>query len=192
MIKSVLFDFFGVLHPDTFWGLADIFVPERDSARKRALGDLLIRVDLGQISRDDFWNEAAHEFGISIEKLMSEKDKLGHVDQSLMQTVKSLKDRGLKTGIISNVGPGFIEKAFDKDILNSHFDVLVLSGEEGVMKPDKKIYEIAADRLGLKPEQCLFFDDVERNVEGARNAGMQAELYDGIESCKVVLKAAGL
>jgi len=48
----------------------------------------------------------------------------------------------------------------------------VVSGEEGIIKPEPEIFLIAAERLKVKPEECLFIDDIERNVEGAKAVGM--------------------
>lgn len=59
----------------------------------------------------------------------------------------------------------------------ARFRGIVVSGEERVAKPDPRIYRILLDRYRLEPSGCLFIDDVARNVEGARAAGMQAVLY---------------
>jgi len=45
------------------------------------------------------------------------------------------------------------------------------------MKPDARIYQYTAQRLGLQPEECIFFDDRQSNVDGALRAGMQSELF---------------
>jgi 2-haloacid dehalogenase len=54
------------------------------------------------------------------------------------------------------------------------FEGIVVSGDEKVVKPDPKIYHILLDRYGVEPSSALFIDDNIRNVEGARNVGMQA------------------
>ena len=53
-------------------------------------------------------------------------------------------------------------------------DVVVVSGHEKLFKPDKALYDLAAARIGLKPEELLFVDDLLVNVEGARAAGWKA------------------
>ena len=53
-------------------------------------------------------------------------------------------------------------------------DMLILSCEERLLKPDTRIYQLAAERLGVAPEETLFVDDYLPNVEGARDAGMRA------------------
>ena len=56
----------------------------------------------------------------------------------------------------------------------SHFDILVLSCEHGLLKPEKEIYELALDAAGALPGEALFIDDNADNVEGARRVGMSS------------------
>ena len=59
-----------------------------------------------------------------------------------------------------------------------------MSGEEGVTKPDLRIYQILLDRYGLKAEECLFVDDRLENVEAARALGMQGIVFKNCEETK--------
>ena len=63
-----------------------------------------------------------------------------------------------------------------RDGLGIHglFDTVVCSADEGMAKPDHRIYRLAAERLSLPPDECIFIDDAERNVEAAREVGMAA------------------
>jgi HAD superfamily hydrolase (TIGR01509 family) len=58
--------------------------------------------------------------------------------------------------------------------INYKFDAFICSAAEGIRKPDARIYLHTCGVLGVSPEQCLFMDDAEENVAGARCAGMQA------------------
>ena len=58
------------------------------------------------------------------------------------------------------------------------FAGIVLSCEEHVVKPDPKIYQTLLERFGLRAEECLFLDDCVGNVQGARKAGLEAEVFD--------------
>ena len=62
-----------------------------------------------------------------------------------------------------------------------YFDSIVLSSDVGLMKPDVRIYELSASQLGVEPAECVFVDDLQKNVDGAINAGMQAIKYDSFD-----------
>jgi 2-haloacid dehalogenase len=72
------------------------------------------------------------------------------------------------------------------------FQGIVVSGEEGVLKPDRRIYELLCSRHGLAAADCLFIDDSAANVEGARAVGMRAHHFSEPEKLRDELKAAGL
>jgi HAD superfamily hydrolase (TIGR01509 family) len=55
--------------------------------------------------------------------------------------------------------------------------VEIRSGQVGVRKPGPEIYRLTADRLGVRPDECVFVDDIPANVEGARAVGMWALLH---------------
>lgn len=66
---------------------------------------------------------------------------------------------------------------------------MVVSGEEHVMKPDRRIYDLLVSRYGLKPEECVFIDDNENNVRGAREAGWQAIRFQDASQLRSALDA---
>jgi epoxide hydrolase-like predicted phosphatase len=89
-------------------------------------------------------------------------------DRPLLDAVANARSNGLRVGLLSNadgLGPG-------EDDVAAFFDAVVLSGRVGFGKPDPRIYLLAAERLGLVPEQCVFVDDLAANVHGAVRAGM--------------------
>jgi epoxide hydrolase-like predicted phosphatase len=75
---------------------------------------------------------------------------------------------GIRTALLSNSwGNEYPREGWDE-----LFDAVVISGEVGLRKPEPEIYRLAADRLGLAPEQCVFVDDLRGNVRGAVGVGM--------------------
>ncbi len=63
-----------------------------------------------------------------------------------------------------------------------------LSFEIGVTKPDLRAFAAAVNNVGMPAERCLFVDDLTRNVEGARSAGLQAERFTGCEALRTSLR----
>jgi FMN phosphatase YigB (HAD superfamily) len=76
--------------------------------------------------------------------------------------------------------------------LGEVFGTLVISGEEGVLKPERKIFEILCERAGVAAQDCVFIDDSEKNVEGARAAGWDAIHFTGADALRQALVARGL
>jgi len=90
--------------------------------------------------------------------------------------VGDLLDAGVPVYVLSNVGFSFSE--FCHKI--PHFDRFsgaVLSCEEKLSKPEPELYRILCRRYSLVPEETIFVDDLERNIEGAQSIGMQGHLF---------------
>lgn len=87
-----------------------------------------------------------------------------------------VKSKGCGIYVLSNASDKFYEY-FPNFAPLDYFDGIVVSADEGVTKPDIRIYEIFLERYGLTPDECLFIDDREDNAEGARAAGMQAFVF---------------
>jgi epoxide hydrolase-like predicted phosphatase len=75
----------------------------------------------------------------------------------------------VKTGLISN---SWGVKRYNRDLLAQLFDGVVISGEVGIRKPSRRIYVMGAEAIGLRPEECVFVDDLEFNLAPARELGM--------------------
>lgn len=76
--------------------------------------------------------------------------------------------------------------------LGEVFDVTVVSGQEGVMKPDARIFEILCTRADVAPSDCVFIDDGLHNVDGARAAGMDGIHFRGADALEAALRDRGL
>jgi putative hydrolase of the HAD superfamily len=105
---------------------------------------------------------------------------VGTLDQRLFQWFAGLRDRGLRTGILSNSGPGARE-AEQHYGFEEVADDIVYSHEVGLKKPDPAVYALATSRLGVAPREIAFLDDVLANVEAARAAGWHAVLHVGTD-----------
>jgi putative hydrolase of the HAD superfamily len=86
--------------------------------------------------------------------------------------------------MLSNVGSSGLENYMDYAVLEKHFEVIVESAKIGFAKPEARAYEITADRLGIRLDECIFIDDREEYIEGAQHVGMQTILYTDFESFK--------
>ncbi|HOS92500.1 MAG TPA: HAD-IA family hydrolase [Armatimonadota bacterium] len=93
------------------------------------------------------------------------------------EVLQALKDRGLKLGVISDTYPS-LKASLESMGIAHYLDSIVASMVVGISKPDPRIFEIATNALGVKPQESVFVDDLQRNVDGARAAGMTAFRID--------------
>lgn len=180
MIKAIIFDCFGVLYPDTYWAMASEYLGKNLDSKRQDLSALVKQVDLGSITRDELWANFADLVGSDKESVYKRLKEFSGLDSRLLKFIEDKKSI-YKIGMISNVGQGFIERMFTEKPASEYFDSLVLSSEVGLVKPDSRIYELSASQLGCKTDECVFIDDLEKNVAGAINAGMKSFQYVNYE-----------
>lgn len=90
------------------------------------------------------------------------------LEPPLLTAARTAKRHGVRTAILSNADGLWAPPMAWQDV----FDVVVTSGEVGFAKPDRRIYLVVAERLGLDPSHCVFVDDLAVNVRGAAAVGM--------------------
>ena len=82
-----------------------------------------------------------------------------------------------RTAILSNAAAGGRREEQARYGLDAMADVLVCSYEVGTEKPDRRIYRLTCERLGVAPSEAVMVDDAETNVVAAREVGMRAVLF---------------
>lgn len=96
----------------------------------------------------------------------------------IWDATRRLRQAGVGTAVLSNSwGVG----SYPTDLMGEHFDDVVISAEVGLRKPDPAIFHLAAERLDVSVEACVFVDDLDVNVEVARSLGMVGIHHDGDE-----------
>jgi len=195
MIRAVIFDWGGVFmrtvdaSPRLAWdarlglapGSVNRLVFESPAWR---------RAQLGEISDDDFWADMRVRLNLSPESLAEFRYDFwagDRLDGDLVALVRRLRSHS-KTALLSNFSAELRQLLAQFGLIDA-FDAIVISGEEGVMKPDARIYHLAAEQLGVPVADCLFVDDFEENVAGAQAAGMQAIRFASFASFVLCLSS---
>ncbi len=101
---------------------------------------------------------------------------LGELNVELADWFRALRPR-YRTALLSNSFIGAREREQNRYAFSKMTDLIVYSHEVGVEKPDRRIYEVTWQRLGIEPEEMVFLDDVEEYVVGGRSLGIQTVLY---------------
>jgi putative hydrolase of the HAD superfamily len=139
-----------------------------------ALADLRL-LETGEIEPAEFERRFGARLGVAeTEGLIERMFAAVGPDEDVIAAVRSARDAGIRTGLISN---SWGTSIYDPDALEGLFDEIVISGDVGLHKPQPEIYQLAADRLGVAPEECVFVDDLRENVRGAEEVGMTAVLH---------------
>ena len=149
----------------------------------RALWSNRLAYDGGQ-EPQDYWNGVARVAGRTFDDALiakmieAEIEFWSHYDARVLRWTDDLRANGFRTGILSNLPRPLGERLRTTDGFLDHFDHVTFSYELRTVKPERAIYEDAIRGLGVRAEHALFLDDRPENVEGARSAGLHAELFD--------------
>lgn len=184
MIKAIIFDCFGVLTADT-WHEFRLSLPpdQQDEA-----SDLNHQYGAGMISEPEFLNSVSELTGKSEDEISHLIDNEQSKNRALLDYIRTLKPK-YKIGLLSNVASSWIQDEFLTAEEQTLFDAYVLSFEEGITKPDPRIYRIAAERLGVLPAECIYIDDIDRYAAAAENEGMKALVYKDFSRFKQEISA---
>jgi 2-haloacid dehalogenase len=121
----------------------------------------------------------------------SEEMVAGPIDESV-EILRALKDRGVPVYGLTNMETWTYPDRRERYPFLRWFDGTVVSGFEGVAKPDPRVYELLLERFGLNAASTLFIDDSPKNVAAARGVGMQALEFESPAALRDELIAAGL
>jgi putative hydrolase of the HAD superfamily len=139
-------------------------------ARPDGEGNIAYDLETGRLSPADFEARLARELvhidGSPVEPagVLTRMFAGFRPEPSMVDAVRALHAGGVRTALVSN--------SWGFNYFGELFDAVVISGEEGVRKPDPEIYLLAARRLGVPPEVCVFVDDLAVNIRGAAAVGM--------------------
>lgn len=173
MIKAIIFDYFKTITFKSELGVWRQYDPNRVHEDK--IKALIDQYDKGQ-SFSWFCQEISKVNGVPADKLeqtyFSQPEIIWNAE--LIDFIQNELKSKYKISLLSNVGsePGQLVK-----INQLPFDDILLSFEVGMAKPDLTIYRLATKRLGVKPEECVFVDDLLENVEAAESIGMKGIVF---------------
>lgn len=178
-VKAVIFDCFGVLVTSARKALKNDYPQYIDE-----IDNLDHQADYGLISRDEYNEALSRVIGLPNGRIETKYWGGSIRLQGAFDWVKLLKQDGYKIGLLSNVGLGFFNSYFSDEERNELFDAVILSSETGIAKPDRAIYEMMADALGVRTDECVMIDDTPLNVEAAQNVGMQGIWFITIQQAQ--------
>lgn len=173
MIRAVIFDCFGVLTTEAWLQFKAKYFAHDPELYTQA-SNISWQADRGRMSYAEFIQAVAELAGITPAETLKAIER-NAPDEELFAYARELKSR-YKLGLLSNVAGDYLRRIFAEDQL-ALFDAVVMSYQNGFIKPERQAFENAARQLDVAVGECVFVDDQQRNVDGARAAGMNAILY---------------
>lgn len=179
-IKVVIFDLGGVLlrtdDPQPRTSLAKrLGVTRAELEEIVFMNKIAQQAEIGRATPEEVWGEVARLLNRPVQEMPAiEQDFFGgdQVDFELIHLIQSLRAT-YTTALLSNTWvvdlPGFLS---EKLHIANTFDVIVSSAQQGVQKPNAKIYQILLDLVQARPEEAVFVDDAARNIAGAAALGI--------------------
>ena len=184
MIEAAIFDYGGVL-----MRTVDP-TPRRMLEQQYGLGpgevDRLLfenllwdEAQLGHTTRTAAWADVGRRLGLGADALETFRQQFwagDRLDEDLVDVIRQIQSDGYRTALLSNA-PADFRGHLDAIGIADAFDVIVISGCEGVMKPSPAIYHLTLEQLRVAPRHAIFLDDNTLNVRSARDLGIHAILF---------------
>jgi epoxide hydrolase-like predicted phosphatase len=183
-IKAVIFDFGGVLvrtgdHSgrDKWEGILGL---SRGALEQQVFNsEISTRAQLGLLPQDAVWQHVAEIHHLSPQDLRQLQEDFwsgDRLDMELVDFLRSLRPR-IQTAILSNAWDGARRRFREEYQIEDAVDLIVISAEEKMAKPDPQIFALIARRMAIQPQEAVFLDDFPVNIQAALEAGFNAVLF---------------
>jgi len=187
MIKAIIFDFGNVIctvDNNIFLEKISKFTDKNISELKKLiyLSDLPQKYETGSISSDEFFNKIVRKCSLSISKhefIKAYTDIFAPI-QTTFDLIKKLKAK-YKIALLSNTSEWDFKYGEKPIEIFDLFDALSLSFKVKAMKPENKIFLDSLSKLHLRPEECVYIDDIEEYVKAANQMGIHGIHYISYE-----------
>ncbi len=174
-MKAVVLDMYGVILKDSgdgFYSFVNRTFPDLTPADIYPIWD---KADVGEISS----LEVFKRLGFKGDLCKIEKEYLDtvEIDESFFEFASSIK-KYYKLALISNDSSEWSRYFRDKYKINDYFDVITVSGDIKIKKPDKQIFKHTLEKLGCLASDCTYIDDRRYNLAAAQALGMDTILFN--------------
>jgi len=188
-MQAIVFDFFGVICSEITPFVLPRYMSQEEAVAYKA--DIVEEADLGHIDLPEVLELLAKRTGVSAAQLHAEFWQHVAINPEMVALIESLKGR-YKIALLSNAMRPFLREALARHDLERLFDVMVISAEVGMTKPNPPIYQHLIATLGVPAGACFFTDDNIINVKAAKAAGIDAALFTSVAQLKTDLASRGI
>lgn len=180
-MKAIILDMYGVILKDcgdSFYAYVNQTFPDLTPGDIYPIWD---KADIGEITS----LEVFRRLGYSSDLVTVEKTYLDtvEVNEDFYEFAEWAKKAGYRLALLSNDSSEWSKYFREKFGLNQFFDVITVSGDVKMKKPNPEIYRLTQERLEIVAEDCVYVDDRRYNLNAAEGVGMKAVLFNsrGVE-----------
>jgi putative hydrolase of the HAD superfamily len=197
VIEAVIFDYGGVISTspppsvrENLAALAGIPVEKLNKADRVCRREY----DRGRFDTPGYYHYLAQEAGIHADEetilkmARIDTDSWKNFNPGTLELMEDIKARGFKLGILSNMPFDFLDWLKTELPVFHKVDLALFSCELALIKPENKIYEILAERLGCNFENIVFFDDMRENIDAANALGIRGFVWKNVEEARSELR----
>lgn len=185
MLKNIIFDFGNVImnwNPDELLKKYDLTEKQHRIIKKEVFSSKeWLEIDAGIINEDQatqiFMTRVSNEEKAKVENIMRTWPSKVEFFEAVFNLMKELKKQGYNIYGLSNTGMRFANYVKNSK-WNQNFSGYVFSAQEKIMKPDDRIYQLLLSRYNLHPNECLFIDDRQENIDAAKRNGMEGFTFN--------------
>jgi putative hydrolase of the HAD superfamily len=191
VVKVLIFDFGGVLGPDSDdWNGSFKKVLTQTGLTfeeiQRAFNFHWPRLKFGQEDTLNFWNDVVRISKNKITPDLLEKVYFSGmtINRRILNLAKKYKNKGLKLVILSNEAKNWMDEKVERFQLKGIFSKIYCSADLGISKPNREIIEYLLKDLKIKPNEAVFVDNQQSDVEAAQSLGIKSILFENSKQLK--------
>jgi len=196
-IEAIIFDWGGVLIDDPTELMVNFSASKLHVDNQKlyqATKKYISLLQTGMLDENAYWRAVCDDLGVEFSydgSLWSDAFGVAfNPKDDVFSLIETLKNNGYKIGYISNTEVPSMSHfhSYKSDL----FDAVVFSCLAGIVKPDKSIYLKCTDLLKIAPENSVFIDDLQMNVDGANDAGLHGILFESPRQIMSALTDMGI
>jgi epoxide hydrolase-like predicted phosphatase len=195
MIEAIIFDWGGVLSANpSIREFVRMYAPKLGvnvEEMTQVVLDNWMKARVDEIDSELYWKNIANFLKIDYHVFRHDMLEFSGFQPSVSDMARALK-KNYKIALLSNHIRDWLEEEIDNRNMREVFDVIITSYNSGLAKPDPKIYQLTANKLNLKPEECVFVDDMRSNLLPAKDLGMHTIHYENPVQLKKELMDLGV
>lgn len=184
---AIVFDCFGVLFDDAFKAV----LVEHEHHLPKPIA-YYYKLDAlngdGVVSDADYYRELSTDLGVPVDELKERFHDTHCRIEGTASIIQELKEKSYRIGLLSNITRSMLDEFLAYQNTRRLFDETLASSEAGAIKPERKIFEIMAERLQTPFTEWFFIDDSSTNVEAAKSYGIDSYLFTSPAKLRTALQ----